>query len=49
MEGADEGLIEEGRRRLSIFHDQKMDWVLETTRETHRRWHNQKDPASWIV
>ncbi len=33
---------EEGRRRLSIFHDQRTDWVLEATRDTRRRWHNQK-------
>ncbi len=32
----------EARRRLSIFRGQKSDWVLEGTRETRRRWHNQK-------
>ena len=30
------------RRRLAIFREQKSDWVLEATRETRRRWHNQK-------
>ena len=33
---------EEARRRLAIFRDQKTDWVLEGSRETRRRWHNQK-------
>jgi cysteine synthase len=33
---------DDARRRLSIFRGQKMDWVLEATREVRRRWHNQK-------
>jgi hypothetical protein len=33
---------DEGRRRVAIFQGQKMDWVLEGTREVRRRWHNQK-------
>jgi hypothetical protein len=33
---------EEARRRLSIFTNQKLDWVLEGTRPVRRRWHNQK-------
>jgi cysteine synthase len=33
---------DEARRRLAIFRNQKMDHVLEATRETRRRWHNQK-------
>jgi len=38
---------DEARRRLSIFRGQKGDWVLEATRETRRRWHNQKY-FTWI-
>ena len=33
---------EEARRRLSIFTNQKLDWILEGTRAVKRRWHNQK-------
>jgi cysteine synthase len=33
---------DEARRRLSVFRAQKSDWVQEGTRETRRRWHNQK-------
>jgi len=33
---------EEARRRLSIFTNQKLDYVLEATRAVKRRWHNQK-------
>ena len=33
---------DDARRRLAIFRGQKMDWVLEATREVRRRWHNQK-------
>jgi cysteine synthase len=33
---------DEARRRLAIFREQKSDFVLEGTRETRRRWHNQK-------
>jgi cysteine synthase A len=33
---------DEARRRLGVFSGQKLDWVLEATRETRRRWHNQK-------
>lgn len=33
---------EEARRRRAIFRDQKADWILEGSRETRRRWHNQK-------
>jgi cysteine synthase len=33
---------DEARRRLSIFTNQKLDWVLEATRAVRRRWHNQK-------
>jgi cysteine synthase len=33
---------EEARRRLSIFSNQKLDYVLEGTRAVKRRWHNQK-------
>jgi cysteine synthase len=33
---------DEARRRLSVFRGQKSDWVQEGTRETRRRWHNQK-------
>jgi cysteine synthase len=33
---------EEARRRLSIFTNQKLDYVLEGTRAVKRRWHNQK-------
>jgi cysteine synthase len=33
---------EEARRRLSIFREQKGDWILEGTPEIRRRWHNQK-------
>jgi cysteine synthase A len=38
------GTMDEGeaRRRLGVFRGQKGDWVLEGTRETRRRWHNQK-------
>jgi cysteine synthase len=32
----------EARRRLAVFRGQKSDWVQEGTRETRRRWHNQK-------
>ncbi|MBI2899644.1 MAG: pyridoxal-phosphate dependent enzyme [Planctomycetes bacterium] len=32
----------EARRRLAIFREQKTDWMMEGTRETRRRWHNQK-------
>ena len=33
---------EEARRRVSIFTNQRLDWVLEGTRAVRRRWHNQK-------
>lgn len=33
---------DEARRRLGIFREQKADYVLEGTRESRRRWHNQK-------
>ncbi len=33
---------EEARRRVELFRGQKTDWVLEGSRETRRRWHNQK-------
>jgi cysteine synthase len=33
---------DEARRRLSVLRGQKSDWVQEGTRETRRRWHNQK-------
>jgi cysteine synthase len=33
---------EVARRRLSIFREQKTDWILEGTPEVRRRWHNQK-------
>lgn len=33
---------EDARRRLSIFTNQKLDYVLEGTRAVRRRWHNQK-------
>jgi cysteine synthase len=33
---------DEARRRLDLFHGQKLDHVLEGTRATRRRWHNQK-------
>jgi cysteine synthase len=33
---------EEARRRLGIFTNQKLDYVLEATRAVRRRWHNQK-------
>jgi hypothetical protein len=33
---------DEARRRIDIFRGQKMDWILEGTREVRRRWHNQK-------
>jgi cysteine synthase len=32
----------EARRRLDVFRAQKTDFVQEGTRETRRRWHNQK-------
>jgi cysteine synthase len=42
--GAERGPMtgDEARRRLSVFRGQKSDWVQEGTRETRRRWHNQK-------
>jgi cysteine synthase len=33
---------DEARRRMSVFRGQKADWIQEGTRETRRRWHNQK-------
>ena len=33
---------EEARRRLALFRGQKTDWILEGSRDVHRRWHNQK-------
>jgi hypothetical protein len=33
---------DEARRRLQVFRGQKSDWIQEGTRETRRRWHNQK-------
>ena len=33
---------DEARRRLAVFRGQKSDWILEATRDVHRRWHNQK-------
>ncbi len=33
---------DEARRRLAIFRGQKSDYLLEGTRATRRRWHNQK-------
>ncbi|MBI2930474.1 MAG: pyridoxal-phosphate dependent enzyme [Planctomycetes bacterium] len=33
---------EEARRRVEIFRGQKADWILEGSRETRWRWHNQK-------
>jgi cysteine synthase len=33
---------EEARRRLTIFTNQRLDWVLEASRAVRRRWHNQK-------
>jgi len=33
---------EAARRRLAVFRGQKADWIQEGTRETRRRWHNQK-------
>ena len=33
---------EQARRRLEVFRGQKLDWILEGTREVRRRWHNQK-------
>ncbi len=33
---------EEAKRRLAIFRERKMDWMLEGTPVTRRRWHNQK-------
>ena len=33
---------DEARRRLAIFRNQKMDYLIEATREVRRRWHNQK-------
>jgi cysteine synthase len=33
---------EEAVRRLDIFRNAKLDWVLEGTREVRTRWHNQK-------
>jgi hypothetical protein len=33
---------DEARRRLSVFRGQRSDWIQEGTRETRRRWHNQK-------
>jgi cysteine synthase len=33
---------DEARRRLDVFRGQKTDYVLEGSRETRRRWHNQK-------
>lgn len=33
---------EDARRRLDVFRRQKTDYVLEGSRETRRRWHNQK-------
>jgi len=32
----------EAKRRIDIFHRQKLDYVLEGTRAVRRRWHNQK-------
>ena len=29
-------------RLVSIFHQQKLDWIMEGTREAHNRWHNLK-------
>ena len=34
--------FDEARRRLDVFRGQKLDWLLEGTREVRRRWHNQK-------
>jgi cysteine synthase len=34
--------VEGGRRRLEVFRGQKADYLLEGTRATRRRWHNQK-------
>ena len=33
---------DEARRRVEVFRGQKLDWLLEGTREVRRRWHNQK-------
>ena len=33
---------DEARRRLADLPRQKLDWILEGTREVRRRWHNQK-------
>jgi cysteine synthase len=33
---------DQARRRVGIFRGQKSDWIQEGTRETRRRWHNQK-------
>lgn len=38
---------DEARRRLDVFRRQKTDYVLEGTRPTRRRWHNQKY-FTWI-
>ncbi len=29
-------------RLVSIFHQQKLDWIMEGTRDAHARWHNLK-------
>jgi cysteine synthase A len=29
-------------RLVSIFHKQKLDWIMEGTREARARWHNLK-------
>jgi len=33
---------EEAIRRLELFRNAKLDWVLEGTRHVRERWHNQK-------
>jgi cysteine synthase len=34
--------FDEARRRVGVFRGQRSDWVLEGTRSSRRRWHNQK-------
>jgi hypothetical protein len=34
--------FDEARGRVDLFRGQKSDWVLEGTRSSRRRWHNQK-------
>src|SRR5262245_57313943 len=34
--------VDAARRRMDVFRGQKLDFLLEGTREVRRRWHNQK-------